>query len=72
MKTKTWCYKCGKVIKPGTAVMLELNTYTGVFSSKGDIPADESQGWFEFGPDCGPKSDGRAVDFHQPRSPRGR
>jgi hypothetical protein len=61
---KIFCYRCGKVIKPGTAVALELNTYTGIFSSKGDIPEGDSQGWFDFGPECGPKSDGKAVrDF---------
>lgn len=63
------CYRCGRPIKPGAAVSLELNTNTGIFSSKGDIPADESQGWFDFGPECGPKSDGQAVAMFQ-RNPR--
>ena len=59
----TRCYRCGKPIKPGTAVGLELNCDTGIFSSTG-VPESESQGWFDFGPDCGPKSDGHAVPQH--------
>jgi len=60
--TKCLCYRCGKVIKPGTAVALELNTYTGIFTAKG-VPEDESQGFFDFGPECGPKSEGKAVEY---------
>lgn len=59
------CYRCGKPIAPGTTVSLELNSHTGLFSSKGDIPANESQGWFEFGPDCGPKTDGKSCASHR-------
>lgn len=69
---KPRCYRCGKVIKPGTAVALELNTYTGIFTAKG-VPADESQGWFDFGPECGPKSEGQAVpDWQARKMARGR
>lgn len=60
------CYKCGKKIKPGTAVSLELNAHTGVFSSAG-CPESESQGWFDFGPECGPKSDGQVVPMYAAR-----
>lgn len=55
------CYRCGKPIKAGAAVPLELNTKTGIFTSKG-MPESESQGWFDFGPECGPKADGQRVE----------
>ena len=59
----TRCYRCGKYIENEKAIALELNCATGSFHSAG-VPPAESQGWFMFGPDCGPKSDGKQVSAH--------
>jgi hypothetical protein len=48
------CYHCGRKLKE--SVCLDLNNLTSQWSSKG-WPADESQGWFEFGRDCAKKLD---------------
>ena len=58
------CYRCGKSIKDGTAIALELNCMTGTFH-RGGVSEKESQGWFMFGPECGPKSDGKQVEAHE-------
>jgi hypothetical protein len=58
------CYKCGKPVEPSKAVALELSFVDNIFRSAGTKP-EESQGWFDFGPDCGPKSDGKAVNAHR-------
>lgn len=46
------CERCGKPLDRSTAVMLELNCTTGLYSKAGSVPEDESQGGFFFGPDC--------------------
>lgn len=48
------CYHCGKKLKK--VVQLELNNTTGEFGSFG-WDESESQGWFDFGPDCAAKLD---------------
>jgi hypothetical protein len=52
-----YCYHCGKKLK--AVVHLELNNSTGEFGSYG-WDEDESQGWFDFGPDCAAKLDAQA------------
>lgn len=44
------CVRCGRVLKD--RVMLELNWDTGEYSEPGTVPAEVSQGCFEFGSDC--------------------
>jgi hypothetical protein len=46
------CCRCAKRLDPTTAVMLELNFRTGLWAEGGTVPEDESQGGFDFGPDC--------------------
>jgi hypothetical protein len=46
------CPRCAKRINPAKAKWLEQNNCTGMFVEPGTVPADESQGWFEFGADC--------------------
>jgi hypothetical protein len=48
------CYHCGK--KLARSVNLDLNSSSGKWSSVGWDERD-SQGWFEFGPDCAEKLD---------------
>ena len=45
------CCRCGKPIK-GQPVMLELDRRTGEYHDFGGVDEDDSQGCFEFGPDC--------------------
>jgi hypothetical protein len=53
------CLECGKWIKSGREVMMELDTNTGKYYRDG-IPANGlSQGWFQFGADCARKLNGQ-------------
>jgi len=51
------CYHCGR--KLTKRVQLELNSATGSWGSCG-WDESESQGWFEFGPNCAAKLDQHA------------
>lgn len=53
------CDHCGKPIKSGR-VPLELDQRIGEYHDFGNVPADMSQGWFDFGPDCAKKLRARA------------
>jgi len=44
------CLRCGKELID--AVALELDQRIGEYHDFGKVPADQSQGWFEFGQDC--------------------
>lgn len=48
------CYHCGRKLR--TSVFLDLNNATNEWSCVG-WDESESQGWFEFGPDCAEKLD---------------
>ena len=45
------CVRCGKPLSTAP-VSLELDTRTGEYHDFGDVPEQDSQGWFEFGGDC--------------------
>lgn len=47
---KIYCTRCGKNVRRGKEVWIELSTKTGQYG--GEIPEAESQGMFVFGPDC--------------------
>lgn len=47
-----FCERCAQPLDPAKSVWLELNCITGLFSKPGTVPEEESQGGFEFGPDC--------------------
>ncbi len=53
---ETYCERCGKILKPGEAVWLELNMLHGTWHKLGSVPVDESQGCFPFGKDCARKT----------------
>lgn len=44
------CLRCGKKLRE--IVQLELDQRTNEYHNFGGVPDNESQGWFEFGPDC--------------------
>jgi len=46
------CERCGERLDPERLVQLELNTYTGTYHRAGEVPPDDSQGWFDFGSGC--------------------
>lgn len=47
-----YCERCGDVLDQAKAVWLELNIYTGCFHKDGEVPQEESQGYFSFGSAC--------------------
>lgn len=46
------CDCCGRAIKPGRTVWLELDTRIGGYHDYENVPEPMSQGWFPFGPAC--------------------
>jgi hypothetical protein len=44
------CLRCGR--KLDAKVQLELDQRTNEYHDFGGVPANCSQGWFDFGPDC--------------------
>ena len=51
-----YCMECERELNPNRIVWLELNMYSGNFhKEEGEIPEEESQGWFPFGSDCAKK-----------------
>lgn len=48
------CDHCGKPIKGGR-VSLELDQRIDEYHDFGNVPANKSQGWFDFGPNCARK-----------------
>ena len=46
------CLRCGKKIDHVQSAWLELNNRTGLYCAPGTVPADDSQGGFEFGSSC--------------------
>jgi hypothetical protein len=51
MTTDKRCTNCRRLIKAG-CVSLELDQRIWEYHDFGGVPADQSQGWFDFGPDC--------------------
>jgi hypothetical protein len=49
MKRILYCERCGAILNPKTAVMLE---YNGRIYTDKPVPEEESQGGFWFGKDC--------------------
>lgn len=45
------CTCCGKTLR-GKVAYLELDQRTGRYHDCGDIPVEQSQGWFPFGKTC--------------------
>ena len=51
--TNDHCTRCGKRIRKGSAVWLDLHIETGEYQPPGvELPRELSQGGFVFGPDC--------------------
>ncbi len=50
--SQLYCYNCGKPIKDGRIVWLELDGYHATWHRPGEVPEEHSQGGFEFGADC--------------------
>lgn len=46
------CDCCGKAIKPGRTVWLELDHRIDGYHDYENVPETLSQGWFPFGPTC--------------------
>jgi hypothetical protein len=46
------CDCCGRTIKPGRVVWLELDHRVGGYHDYENVPEQMSQGWFPFGPAC--------------------
>ncbi len=44
------CLRCGKPL--AAVVPLELDQRIGEYHDFGGVPESQSQGWFDFGPDC--------------------
>lgn len=49
-----YCTCCGRELK-GKFRMLELDQRTDTYHDRGDVPEDQSQGWFPFGMGCAAK-----------------
>lgn len=45
------CTCCGKMLK-GKVAWLELDQRTDTYHDDGDVPPEQSQGWFPFGVTC--------------------
>lgn len=45
------CSRCDRELK-SECVMLELDRRDNSYHQRGDVPPDQSQGWFPFGKDC--------------------
>lgn len=52
MTNKT-CNYCGKRLR--SVVLLELDQRINAYHDFGGVPENQSQGWFDFGPDCAKK-----------------
>ena len=71
------CEHCGRELKEGRAVWMELNCYTGMFAGPNDQswPDEESQGCFPFGKACAStvllrqKETGKCVPMWAERQP---
>ena len=51
-----FCELCEQKLNKGRIVWLELNLYTHTWhANEGEVPEDESQGWFPFGAACARK-----------------
>jgi hypothetical protein len=48
---KIFCQRCNKKLNPKKIVWLEYDQRTGTYTDQG-VPAEFSQGGFEFGSDC--------------------
>ena len=46
------CDCCGRTIKPGATVWLELDHRIGGYHDYDNVPEAMSHGWFPFGPTC--------------------
>lgn len=47
-----FCTRCGRELHPNKVRWLELDQRINRYHDFNDVPADQSQGWFAFGPDC--------------------
>jgi hypothetical protein len=52
---KFTCTHCGKALNEKTMVSLELDQRINEYHDFGNVPEDQSQGWFDFGKDCAAK-----------------
>lgn len=56
MELAQQCTRCGRDVHPARTTWLELNALTlKYYAEPGNVPQNESQGWFPFGPDCAQK-----------------
>lgn len=49
---KLHCHYCGREIKPGQEVSMELSQKDGLYYENGVPAGHESQGWFDVGSGC--------------------
>lgn len=47
-----YCQRCGKELVDKYIVWLEMRNSTATYHPQGEVPTDDSQGLFSFGPDC--------------------
>lgn len=53
MEHETRCERCGEKLNPSRTKWLELSWRTNRFHEhEGEIPGEDSQGWFPFGQAC--------------------
>lgn len=53
VETEGHCCHCGRKLREGKAVSLEFNLATQEWHrDDGSVPAEDSQGCWDFGPDC--------------------
>jgi len=55
-----FCARCDRELT-GKAVWMELDTRTGIFTQKENIPEEHSQGWYPFGTTCAKKEKAKAA-----------
>ncbi len=53
-ESNRYCTECDKRLS-GKVAWLELDQRTDTYHDHGDVPSDQSQGWFPFGLDCAKK-----------------
>jgi hypothetical protein len=50
---KIHCTKCEAELDESRIVWLELNNWENTYhANEGEVPQEQSQGWFPFGSDC--------------------
>ena len=62
---REYCTECRRTLTD-EPIMLELDQRNNTYHDFGDVPEDQSQGWFPFGKDCAKKLRRQARTLRKP------